>query len=95
MKLVHRTLVFLMVLSVALPAFADEDLEKLARKMDNPLSEVWMLLAQTQGEVAPNVDNACGWLDNFDVIDAIEAGVAYVNVHTLQNLAGEIRGQLE
>ena len=48
-----------------------------------------------QGEVAPNIGNACGWLDNFDVIDAIEAGVAYVNVHTLQNLAGEIRGQLE
>jgi hypothetical protein len=48
-----------------------------------------------QGEVEPNVGNACGWLDDFDVILAIEAGDAYVNVHTIQNLSGEIRGQLE
>ena len=48
-----------------------------------------------QGEVEPNVGNACGWLDDADVIDAIDAGDAYVNVHTVQNLAGEIRGQLE
>jgi hypothetical protein len=48
-----------------------------------------------QGEVETNVGNACGWLDDGDVIDAIEAGGAYVNVHTLQNLAGEIRGQLD
>ena len=50
----------------------------------------------SQGPIlAPDPDNACGWEDNFDVIDAIEAGQAYVNIHTLQNLLGEIRGQLE
>lgn len=43
----------------------------------------------------PDAGNACGWSDNFDVIDAIETGNAYVNVHTLQNPPGEIRGQLE
>ena len=43
----------------------------------------------------PDPGNACGWLDNFDVIDAIEAGDAYVNLHTLQNLSGELRGQLD
>ena len=48
-----------------------------------------------QGEVEPNSGNACGWVDDYDVILAIEAGDAYVNVHTIQNLSGEIRGQLE
>ena len=49
-----------------------------------------------QGPITePDSGNACGWVDNSDVIDAINAGNAYVNVHTLQNLSGEIRGQLE
>ena len=49
-----------------------------------------------QGPIAgPDPGNLCGWLDNDDVIDAIDAGDAYVNIHTLQNLSGEIRGQLE
>ena len=29
-----------------------------------------------------------------DVIQAISAGAAYVNIHTSQNPGGEIRGQL-
>ena len=49
-----------------------------------------------QGPIAePDPGNDCGWTSNFDVIDAIEAGGAYVNIHTLQNLSGELRGQLE
>ena len=49
-----------------------------------------------QGPIAaPDLDNGCGWRDNYDVIDAIDTGNAYVNIHTLQNLSGEIRGQLE
>ena len=48
-----------------------------------------------EGAVVPNAGNACGWQDGLDVIDAIDAGNAYINVHTIQNLAGEIRGQLE
>ena len=49
-----------------------------------------------QGPIlGPDDGNACDWDDNFDVIDAIDAGNAYVNVHTLQNLPREIRGQLE
>lgn len=42
----------------------------------------------------PDSGNACGWTDLFDVIAAIESGDTYVNVHTLSNLPGEIRGQL-
>ena len=32
---------------------------------------------------------------NETIIDALEKGKAYVNVHTKKNLAGEIRGQVE
>ena len=50
----------------------------------------------SEGSIAqPDSGNACDWSDNFDVIDAISAGNAYINVHTLQNPPGEIRGQLE
>jgi Cu/Zn superoxide dismutase len=42
----------------------------------------------------PDPGNACGWADLDDVMDAIEAGNAYVNVHTLNVLSGEVRGQL-
>ena len=49
-----------------------------------------------QGTIdGPDSPNGCGWVDNFDLLDAIAAGNAYVNVHTIQNLGGEIRGQLE
>ena len=45
--------------------------------------------------VGPNgPPNGCGWETLDDVIDAMESGDTYVNVHTLGNLAGEIRGQL-
>jgi hypothetical protein len=49
-----------------------------------------------QGPIlAPDTNNACGWLDLADVIDALDSGDTYVNVHTLQNLPGEIRGQVQ
>ncbi len=48
-----------------------------------------------QGPIlAPDPNNGCGWLDLDDVIDALESGDTYVNVHTLQSLGGEIRGQV-
>ena len=40
-------------------------------------------------------ENACGWDDTGDILSAIDAGDAYVNIHTIQNLSGEIRGQIE
>ena len=50
----------------------------------------------TQGPIlAPDGGNACGWVDVDDIIDALESGGTYVNVHSLQNLAGEIRGQVQ
>ncbi len=49
-----------------------------------------------QGAIdAPDSENLCGWLDLDDVIDALANGDTYVNVHTLQSLSGEIRGQLK
>ena len=42
----------------------------------------------------PDVENPCGWEDLDDVVDALRSGDTYVNVHTLQSLAGEIRGQI-
>ena len=45
--------------------------------------------------MAPNVGNACGWVDLDDVLGAVDAAGAYVNVHTFPaNPGGEIRGQL-
>lgn len=53
----------------------------------------------TEGEVqgefaAPDPGNSCGWEDLADVIEAMIAGDAYVNVHTTQHRGGEIRGQI-
>jgi hypothetical protein len=39
--------------------------------------------------------NGCDWETLDDVIAAMESGDTYVNVHTLANLPGEIRGQLQ
>ena len=44
--------------------------------------------------LAPDLRNGCGWTDVDDVIDALESGDTYINVHTLQHLSGEIRGQV-
>jgi hypothetical protein len=50
----------------------------------------------TSGTVmAPDAGNACGWTTIADVKDAMEAGNAYVNVHTQANPAGAIRGQVQ
>ena len=49
-----------------------------------------------QGPIlGPDGPNGCGWDTLDDVIAAMESGDTYVNVHTLANLAGEIRGQLQ
>lgn len=42
----------------------------------------------------PDLDNGCGWTSIEDVITAIVAGEAYVNVHTETHPSGAIRGQL-
>lgn len=44
--------------------------------------------------MAPDSGNGCGWETLADVAEAIDGGNAYVNVHTLANPTGEIRGQL-
>ena len=38
--------------------------------------------------------NACGWEDLDDVVDALDSGDAYVNVHTEGFPSGELRGQI-
>lgn len=43
---------------------------------------------------APDAGNSCGWSTINDVVDAINAGNAYINVHTVEMPAGAIRGQL-
>lgn len=51
----------------------------------------------TPGDVIPLPDSdVCpgGVTDFDDLLDKIRSGEAYVNVHTLANPAGEIRGQL-
>ena len=49
----------------------------------------------SQGTItSPNSGNACGWATLADVVAAIESDGAYVNVHTLDNPPGEIRGQI-
>ncbi len=43
---------------------------------------------------AADSGNGCGWADIADAYAAIQAGEAYVNVHTSTFGGGEIRGQL-
>jgi len=38
--------------------------------------------------------NSCGWKSLDEFVAAMEAGNTYVNIHTLSNLPGEVRGQL-
>lgn len=48
-----------------------------------------------QGTVtAPDPGNACGWTTLSQVVSAMHAGDTYINVHTLEHLPGEIRGQV-
>lgn len=42
----------------------------------------------------PDTDNECNWADLEDVQTAMKNGYTYVNVHTLANPAGEVRGQI-
>ena len=57
-----------------------------------PTSDSGTLAQDTASE--PDAGNDCGWDSLDDVLSAIEAGGAYVNVHTLANPPGEIRGQI-
>ena len=44
---------------------------------------------------APDPGNGCGWATLSDVLAAMVTGNAYVNVHSVNFPAGEIRGQVE
>lgn len=57
-----------------------------------PVSEDGVLTEGSASE--PDEDNGCGWETIEDVVEEMEAGDTYVNVHTEENPPGEIRGQL-
>ena len=49
-----------------------------------------------QGTItAPDPGNGCGWVDFAAVVATIGSGNTYVNVHTVGNPSGEIRGQIQ
>lgn len=63
------------------------------------------VLAQTS-KTAPDLNNSCGWVTMADVLNAMNSGNTYVNVHTNDGVAptntgpgdfpgGEIRGQVK
>lgn len=43
---------------------------------------------------APDAGNACGWTDLDSIIIAMRSGDTYINVHTVAQSSGEIRGQI-
>ncbi len=57
-----------------------------------PVTRDGVLVQAPLSDVNPG--NACGWTGLNDLIEAMDAGNTYVNVHTLSNLPGEVRGQL-
>jgi glucose/arabinose dehydrogenase len=60
---------------------------------DGPTSDSGILVQDTFA--APDLGNSCEWSTINDIAAAIVAGNAYVNVHTEENPAGAIRGQLK
>jgi hypothetical protein len=44
---------------------------------------------------APDPGNGCSWTSLGAALSAMRSGTAYVNVHTLTNPPGEIRGQIQ
>lgn len=42
---------------------------------------------------SPDEGNDCGWETLADVLEAMRSGGADVNVHTVDNPSGEVRGQ--
>lgn len=44
---------------------------------------------------APDGGNGCGWTTLDDVVTAMRSGDTYVNYHTVDYPAGEVRGQIE
>lgn len=44
--------------------------------------------------LGPDDGNGCGWETLDDVLEAMRSGDTYVNVHTVANPPGEIRGQI-
>lgn len=57
-----------------------------------PTSENGILAEGTITE--PDDGNGCGWEHLDDVVAAMRSGDTYVNVHTVENPPGEIRGQI-
>lgn len=43
---------------------------------------------------APDEGIGCGWETLADVLEAMRSGDTYVNVHTVDNPPGEVRGQI-
>lgn len=42
----------------------------------------------------PDPNNPCGWTAVADIVEAIKSDDTYVNIHTTEHPAGEIRGQI-
>lgn len=57
-----------------------------------PTSDPGVLAQGTITE--PDPGNGCEWETLDEVLAAMRSGDTYVNVHTIQNLPGEIRGQI-